>query len=535
MSKFIPFILMVVLLVGCGSDLETESGSSADNTTTKGSSPWSSSTSGAAKTRRTPKGERSTKDAPTKGEFNVRFETTKGNFTIKVHRDWAPRGAERLYQLIKNDFFEDAPFYRVMPGFIVQFGMNADPAITKYWDKNLVDDRVKKSNTRGMVTYAMAGPHSRSTQLFINYGNNKGLDRQGFAPFGEVVLGMDVVDSISSEYGQRPDQQEMVSRGNEYVLEEFPNIDFIRKTAFVTDEELAKELGTDESDTAMTEGAADTDGNEEASEKKEDAEAGASDDSTNPIKKSTSVPVDSGTAIAVANEKWLTPVKFASADGLEVTGDLYMAHEDKSTPFIVLCHQAGWSRGEYREIAPKLNELGFNCVAIDQRSGSKVNGVKNETAIAAEKEGKETTCVDAEQDIIAAINWAKENHATGKVILWGSSYSAALAIRIAGENPKLVNGVLSFAPGEYFERFGKPNDWIQTSAEKIKVPVFITSAKKEKPKWSAIYRAIRGGSKSSFVPQTDGNHGSRALFAKFQDSKTYWLNVRGFLSKFVRN
>lgn len=225
------------------------------------------------------------------------------------------------------------------------------------------------------------------------------------------------------------------------------------------------------------------------------------------------------------------PTTFASEDGLEITAELYVAHENKTTTFIVLCHQAGWSRGEYREIAPKLNKLGFNCVAIDQRSGGNVNGVKNETAKNAVAGKLGTNFTDAEQDMVAALKWTKENHADGKVVLWGSSYSSALALRIAGENPELVDAVLSFAPGEYFVRYKKPKDWIASSAKKIKVPVFITSAKDELKQWEGIYAAIPGNSKEKFLPETKGNHGSRALWEKFKDSPAYWKAVEGFLAK----
>ena len=226
--------------------------------------------------------------------------------------------------------------------------------------------------------------------------------------------------------------------------------------------------------------------------------------------------------------------EISAPDGLSITADLYSAHQDKSTPFIVLCHQAGWSRGEYREIAPKLNALGFNCLAIDQRSGKGVNGVDNETAAEARAAKKGTDFPDAEQDIIAALKWAKENQADGKLILWGSSYSAALVLRIAGEHPELMDGVMAFSPGEYFKRFGKGDDWIATSAKKISVPVFITSAKKEQRAWKAIFDSIPIESKTSFVPKTTGNHGSRALWAEFSDSDAYWTAVKSFLMQFKK-
>ncbi|MEL7497077.1 MAG: alpha/beta fold hydrolase [Planctomycetota bacterium] len=225
-------------------------------------------------------------------------------------------------------------------------------------------------------------------------------------------------------------------------------------------------------------------------------------------------------------------ITFMSGDMLKVTADLYLAHKDKATPLIVLCHQATWSRGEYREIAPKLNAAGFNCLAIDQRSGKEVNGVKNQTFMAASAAEKPTGFVDAEQDIIAAVKFAKENYAEGQVILWGSSYSSALTLRIAGEHPDLIDGAMAFAPGEYFKRFGKPDDWIARSAKKISDPVFITSAKNEYPRWKSIFEAIPGESKRKFVPETKGNHGSRALFERFDDSPSYWEAVDRFLDQF---
>lgn len=225
-------------------------------------------------------------------------------------------------------------------------------------------------------------------------------------------------------------------------------------------------------------------------------------------------------------------ISFESADGLEITADLYWKHDDKSKPFIVLCHQARWSRGEYREIAPQLNALGFNCLAIDQRSGGAVNGVENESTKAAKAAGKSTEYVDAEQDMIAALKLVHKQYATGKVLLWGSSYSSALALRIAGSQPDLVDGVLAFAPGEYFARAGKSKTWIAESAKNIADPVFITSAKDEYANWKAIFAAVPVDAKTKFVPKTKGNHGSRALWVQFDDSQDYWVAVKAFLAQF---
>ena len=184
------------------------------------------------------KGETTTKNAPETGEFKVAFETTAGNFTMLVHRDWAPHGAERFFQLIKNKYYDGAPFYRVVPGFMVQFGMNPDPRGTRYWDRPFPDDIVKQKNLIGLVSYAKPNlPNRRSTQLFINYADNSAmLDKQGFSPFAEVIEGMNNVIAINSEYGEKPSQQLMAALGNKYVFAEFPNIDYIIKATLVEDE-----------------------------------------------------------------------------------------------------------------------------------------------------------------------------------------------------------------------------------------------------------------------------------------------------------
>jgi len=236
--------------------------------------------------------------------------------------------------------------------------------------------------------------------------------------------------------------------------------------------------------------------------------------------------------VAFGQESKFKQIEFESLDGLKITAELYMNSDDKAKPFIVLCHQAGWSRGEYREIAPKLNALGFNCMAIDQRSGKAINGVTNETVVRAKAAKKAVSFVDAEQDIVAAAKYAKANFSKGKLLLWGSSYSSALVLRLAGEQPDLIDGALAFSPGEYFVRQGKPKDWITSSVSKAKCPIFITSAKKEQGSWSGIYDAIKADGKTAFLPKTTGNHGSRALWNKFSDNPEYWKAVKGFLSPF---
>jgi peptidyl-prolyl cis-trans isomerase A (cyclophilin A) len=161
--------------------------------------------------------------------YRVALVTSKGNVTIQVTRSWAPMGADRFYNLVKNDFYDEARFFRVLPGFIVQVGLPADPGVGQAWSgATIKDDAVTQSNRAGTVTFATAGPNTRTTQIFINYKDNAFLDGQSFAPFGEVVEGMDVVESFYSGYGENPDQGMITSQGNAYLKRQFPNLDYIR-------------------------------------------------------------------------------------------------------------------------------------------------------------------------------------------------------------------------------------------------------------------------------------------------------------------
>ncbi len=228
------------------------------------------------------------------------------------------------------------------------------------------------------------------------------------------------------------------------------------------------------------------------------------------------------------------PLIFPSKDGLSLRADLYAPHKDRKTPFIVLFHQAGWSRGEYLAIAPRLNRMGFNCMAVDQRSGGAVNGIVNETAKRAKASKLPAEYVDAKQDIEAALIYARKQLAQGPLLAWGSSYSAALVLQVTGEHPLIADGVLAFAPGEYIRTRGK--NWIAKSAAKITIPAFITSARDEADNWKEIFEAIGSLHKTSYLPKTEGNHGSRALWRKFKDSPGYWVAVTGFLDEhFPRN
>ena len=172
--------------------------------------------------------------------FQVKFETSKGDFVVEVHPDWAPQGAERFKELIEAKFFDECRFFRCIDGFMVQFGINGDPAVSAKWrEKRIPDDPVKESNERGMITFATSGKNSRTTQVFINFGNNSGLDSQGFSPFGKVVTGMEVVDSLYKGYGEGapngrgPSQGRIQSEGNDYLISQFPKLDHITQARIV--------------------------------------------------------------------------------------------------------------------------------------------------------------------------------------------------------------------------------------------------------------------------------------------------------------
>lgn len=172
--------------------------------------------------------------------FKAKFETTKGSFTIEVTRSLAPNGADRFYNLVKSGYFKDIAFFRVIPGFMAQFGIHGDPVISAPWRAaRIPDDPVKASNTKGAISFAMAGPNTRTTQLFINLVDNSRLDGMGFSPFGKVVEGMDVVEKINGEYGEGeprgrgPNQARIQMEGNAYLRKDFPRLDYIKSASIV--------------------------------------------------------------------------------------------------------------------------------------------------------------------------------------------------------------------------------------------------------------------------------------------------------------
>ena len=167
--------------------------------------------------------------------FRARFDTSKGAFVVEVHREWAPIGADRFYNLVKNGFYDGTRFFRVRPGFMAQFGINGDPSIQNEWQRAFLrDDPVTQKNLRGFVSFTTEGrPQSRFTQIFINYADNRRLDADGFAPFGQVISGMQVVDKLFSPADPQPDQRRILREGNDYLQKEFPRLDFVKKATIV--------------------------------------------------------------------------------------------------------------------------------------------------------------------------------------------------------------------------------------------------------------------------------------------------------------
>ncbi len=219
-------------------------------------------------------------------------------------------------------------------------------------------------------------------------------------------------------------------------------------------------------------------------------------------------------------------ITFKASDGISVTADLYMPHK-ATAPFIILYHQAGYSRGEYRSIAPQLNAMGFNCLAVDQRSGDKVNGVVNDTHKGAVAGNLPTEYLDAIPDMEAAYLYVKYSIKPDKIILWGSSYSAAILVYMGSVHHKNLSGILCFAPGNYFKINNKE---LKTFAARITCPVFVTSAKSEYKNWKGIYDQVKS-EKSYFLPESEGKHGSKALWNDNPSHQAYWTAVTKFLNQ----
>lgn len=210
--RFWPRLAVVFLLAGCGTP-------TVPDAPVPTASPLASATAG-------PPGE----------VVQVKFETTKGEFVVEVHPEWAPLGAERFLDLVRSGFYDGCKFFRVVPGFVVQWGINGDPAVQAKWrDARIQDDPVKQSNTRGMMTFAKAGPNTRTSQLFINFKDNSNLDAMGFAAFARVTSGMDILEKLNSRYGDEPTpRQDMIQQqGNAFLDQAFPGLDGIVKATIL--------------------------------------------------------------------------------------------------------------------------------------------------------------------------------------------------------------------------------------------------------------------------------------------------------------
>ena len=235
----------------------------------------------------------------------------------------------------------------------------------------------------------------------------------------------------------------------------------------------------------------------------------------------------SATSYANADPK---SIDFPTADGIEARADLYEATNPSAT-LILLFHQAGWSRGEYKEIAPKLVQNGYRVMAVDARSGGAVNGVPNATHKRARKKKLSTGYLDAYADLKRALAHAVDELKANRIVVWGSSYSASLVIRLAAEHPEQVSAVMAFSPGEYFKK--QSPDYIQTFAKRVTQPLFVTSSKKERELVKPIFDASPAEKRVLFTPASSGQHGSRALWSKFSDNDVYWTAVKGFLGEYA--
>jgi len=245
-------VAVALAFVGCTGDADTADSSAGGDAAAEGSSSpvenvepsgtAPDATGGAAvNPLMNPRDPAVNETAP--ATFRVRLNTSRGEVVLELHRDWSPAGVDRFYNLVRHGFYDGVRFFRVLDGFVAQFGINGDPAIQSRWRAaTMPDEPVVEGNTRGQLTYAKGGPNSRSTQLFINYGDNSRLDPLGFSALGEVVEGMDVVDRLYSGYGEGgpagsgatgPDQALIQRRGNDYLTAEFPQLDYIETAEII--------------------------------------------------------------------------------------------------------------------------------------------------------------------------------------------------------------------------------------------------------------------------------------------------------------
>ena len=257
MSRLTLFVLCLVGIsfVGCKSETPTSGDPEVPEAASKGGT-----------------------STPSADDYQVLLKTTKGDVLLEVHPEWSPLGAERFKELVELGFYDNCAFFRVIDGFMAQVGINGDPALHAKWrDNNIPDDPVVESNKRGYVSFANAGPDTRSTQFFINFGDNSNLD-YGFSPFAKVIQGMDVIDSLYKGYGEGapsgsgPSQGRIVGEGNAYLKKEFPMLDYIVKATIVGEEPVADDAKAEPTESAAKEGAKPAEPKEEPAAKKAETE-----------------------------------------------------------------------------------------------------------------------------------------------------------------------------------------------------------------------------------------------------------------------
>ncbi len=235
------------------------------------------------------------------------------------------------------------------------------------------------------------------------------------------------------------------------------------------------------------------------------------------------------TLISLLTAQDYKKIQFPSKDGLIISAHLY-SDGNRSKPFILLLHQATYSKGEYLEIAPKLMQLGFNVMAVDLRSGDTVNNIVNEISDIALEKDLDISYLATLPDIEASLAYTKKHLSGGTLLLWGSSYSSGLALYMASIDES-IDGVLAFSPGDYYKKRGKT--FIEDAVKILKIPVFITSAKDEKKYWWSIYTAIPSQEKVYYLPSAKGVHGAKALWKNNPSHEGYWEAVNRFLKRFL--
>ncbi|MBI9015196.1 MAG: alpha/beta hydrolase [Clostridiales bacterium] len=236
-------------------------------------------------------------------------------------------------------------------------------------------------------------------------------------------------------------------------------------------------------------------------------------------------PVEDGEIKPMTLEFGKTTVLYTAADGLDITADLYLI--DETSPIFILFHKANWSRGEYKDTALKLNNMGYNVMAVDQRSGLSCNGIVNETAKRATEKGYISNYSDASMDVKASIQYAIDHFDTDIYVL-GSSYSASLVLVVSQKFSEHIKGIFAFSPGEYFSYAGKS---IAENTEKLTIPTFITSGSYETDDWQRIFESVGSDYKFAFYPEGFGRHGSESLWESTKENTEFWMAIEYFLEQ----